>query len=208
MTTLPCSTIDLTSEEIEKILSVFNTLQKTFNVSFKMDFAFSFEKFTLFENYLKHSIGPVLEIDHNKEVVYITFTQVFYSMNTASRLPVSPDGEYQTWCVLPLHRNYGHVLLKTETMFDKLLELVHPIEIDFRDDAAFSKKFYVLASDELLARTLLNSRFRNCLKELQEKDLWLEVSLNNLIVGNKKRIETSTALEMADLVCKIAGFIN
>lgn len=93
-------------------------------------------------------------------------------------------------------------------MFDKLLELVHPIEIDFRDDAAFSKKFYVLASDELLARTLLNSRFRNCLKELQEKDLWLEVSLNNLIVGNKKRIETSTALEMADLVCKIAGFIN
>lgn len=208
MTTLPYSTIDLTSDEIEKIVFIFKTLQKKYTIGFKMDFAFPFETFSLFENYLNHSIGPVIEIHQDKSSLYITFTQVFYRMNTASRLPVPATGEYQTWCVLPLSRDYGHVLIKTETFFDKLLEVVHPIEIDFSDDLEFSKKFYVLASDELLARTLLTSHFRNCLKGLQEKDLWLEVSVNKLIVGNKKRIETATALEMADLICKLSGFMG
>ena len=208
MVSFPYSTIDLTSEEIEKILSIFKTLQDKLNISFKTDFVFSFENFGLFENYLNHSIGPVIEIHNNENSFYITFTQVFYKMNTASRLPVSTTGEYQTWCVLPLKRNYGHVLIKTETILDKILELVHPIEIDFKDDLEFSKKFYVVATDELLARSLLSSQFRKSLNTLAEKDLWVEIRGNNLIVGNKKRIETSTALEMAGFIHKISGFID
>jgi hypothetical protein len=206
--TLPYSTIDLTSDEIENILCIFNTLQGKFSVSFKMDFAFSFEKFSLFENYLDHSIGPVIEIHHNENLFYLTFTQVFYRMNTASRFPVSATKEYQTWCVLPLNRQYGHVMIKTETVFDKINELIHTIEIDFSEDTEFSKKFYVLANDELLARSLLNARFRNCLKQLREKDLWIEILLDKLIIGNKKRIETSTTLEMADVLYKLSELIN
>jgi hypothetical protein len=208
MTTFPYSTIDLTSEEIEKILYTFNIFQSKFEADFKMDFAFSFENFSLFENYLDHSIGPVIEIHHSKSSFFITFTQVFYKMNTASRFPVSTSKEYQTWCVLALNRGYGHILIKSETMFDKIHELVHPIEIDFKDDPEFSKKFYVLASDELMARSFLNLRFRNCLKQLKEKDLWIEVSLDKLIVGNKKHIQTSSTLEMADLLYKISKLIN
>ena len=208
MTALPYSNIDLTGEEAENILLIFNNLQSKFNVSFKMDFAFSFENFSLFKNYLDHSIGPVIEVRHNENLFYITFTQVSYKINSASRFPVSATKEYQTWCVLPLNRQYGHVLLKTETIFDKIHELIHPIEIDFKDDTDFSKQFYVLANDELMARSLLNSQFRSCLKDLQVKDLWMEVSFDKLVVGNKKRIEMSTALEMVDLLDKISNVIS
>ena len=157
---------------------------------------------------MDYSMGPVIEIHHNETSFYITFTQVSYKMNTASRFPLAATKEYQTWCVLPLNRQYGHILIKTETIFDKIHELIHNIEIDFKEDPEFSRNFYVLASDESSTRSLFNARFRNCLKELREKDLWIEISIDKLIVGNKKRIDTSTALEMADLLHKISESIN
>ena len=140
MITFPYSTIDLTSQEIEKILSIFKTLQSKYDIIFKMDFAFSFEKLSLFENYLNHSIGPVIEVHNSESPFYITFTQVGYKIYAESRFAVSAVKEYQTWCVLPLRREYDHILIKTETVVDKLLELVHPIEIDFKDDPEFSKR--------------------------------------------------------------------
>jgi hypothetical protein len=204
MTTLPYSTIDLTSEEITQILSVFNSLQRNYKVDFKMDFNFRFKEFCLFETYEDYAIGPVIEVKQITSLFYISFTEVFYKMNTANRYPIPLSKEYQTWCVLPLNKQYGHILIKSETIFDKIHELVHPIEIDFNEDPDFSKQFYVMASGESLTRNLLDARFRYCLKQLNRKDMWIEVAQDKLIIGNKKRIDVQATLEMANLISSIA----
>jgi hypothetical protein len=46
-----------------------------------------------------------------------------------------------------------------------------------------------LASDESLARSLLNFRFRNLLKEVSDRDLLLEVGNDQLLIGNKKKFD-------------------
>lgn len=208
MTTFPYSTVDLTSQEISIILESFDALEKKYRAGFKMDFSFPFKKFALFENYDDYATGPVIEAQQNENPFYLTFTQVFYRFNNANRYAVNAAREYQTWCVLPLKGSYGHVLIKTETFLDKIHEMVHPIEVDFKEDASFSKRFYVMASDELLTRALLNSRFRNCLKALQRNDFWIEIVNDHLIIGNQKSIEVSTSLQMADLLNKISECIN
>jgi hypothetical protein len=208
MDTLPYSTLNLTSEEVTSILSIFNSLQSIYKVNFKMEFTFTFEGFSLFETYQDYSIGPVIEVKSHENLFNITFTEITYRTNTASRLPVQPTTEYQTWCMLPLKRQYGHILIKTETIFDKIHELIHPIEIDFKDDVDFNHQFYLLASDEIIARSLLSPQFRSSLKLLRQKDLWIEVSKDKLILGNKKRIDTSNTLEMADFLYKISVLLS
>jgi hypothetical protein len=208
MTTLPYSTIDLASEEIAQILSVFNSLQCNYQVNFKMGFNFPFKNFSLFETYDDYAIGPVIELKQNERSLYITFTHVFYKLNSGSRYPIPLSKEYQTWCVLPLDKQYGHILIKSETVFDKIHELVHPIEIDFIEDPDFSKRFYVMASTDSLARNLLDNQFRSCLKRLELKDAWIEVAQDKLIIGNKKRIDTQATLEMANFICSISELLK
>ena len=204
MTTLPYSTIDLTSEEITQTLSVFNSLQNNYQVDFKMDFDFPFKEFSLFDTYEDYAIGPVIEVNQNSSQFYITFTQVFYKLNTGSGYRIRLSKEYQTWCVLPLNKQYGHILIKSETLLDKIHELVHPIEIDFNEDPDFSKRFYVMASTDSSTTNLLDDRFRGCLKQMNRKDIWIEVAQNKLIIGNKKRIDMQATLEMADFIRSIA----
>jgi hypothetical protein len=204
MTTLPYSTIDLTSDEIETILSIYNSLQSKQSVDFRADYFFPFKDFSLFETYQDYSIGPVIEIIQNINPTYLTFTQVSYKTNLSRRNFTSTIKEYQSWCTLTLKNKYGNILIKTETLLDKIHEIIHPIEVDFKEDADFSKEFYVMASDQLLASSLLNAQIRGCLKQLNRKDVWIEIAGENLIIGNKKPIDTEATMEMCDLLIKIA----
>jgi hypothetical protein len=195
---LPYSTIDLTSQEVDKILSIFNSLQNISNVRFKMDFAFPFNEFSLFEHYQNYSVGPVIEIQHNHNLLYVAFTKVSYRMNSGSKFPTQPIEEYQAWYVFTLNKQYGHILIRNETLFDKIHEFIRPVEIDFKEDSEFGKRFYVLATDELIAKNLLNSQFRSGLKQLYSKDLRIEILNDKMIIGNGKHIDASTTLEVVN----------
>lgn len=207
MTTFPYSTIDLTSDQIETILSVFDSLQRNHSVDFKMDFSLPFKEFALFGNHDTCSAGPVIEVKENGHSFFVIFAQVLYQYHSASRNGVTSAKEYQAWCVYPLRRSYGHILIKSETFLDKIHEFVHRLEIDFKEDVDFSDHYYVLASDEHLARSLLDLRFRNCLKEIRDSDFLLEVGNNWLIAGNKKRFNYHDTIEMVRFLDKLSTFV-
>jgi len=57
----------------------------------------------------------------------------------------------------------GHVMLRPETLADKVNELFRRVELDFPGDRIFSRKHYVLAEDARAAERLLTQEARQTL---------------------------------------------
>lgn len=57
----------------------------------------------------------------------------------------------------------GHVMLRPETLADKVNELFKRVELDFPGDRVFSRKHYVLAEDARAAERLLTPAVRESL---------------------------------------------
>jgi hypothetical protein len=59
MSTLPFSTVDLNTSEIDAIISIFDTLKQTFEVSYDLNFSYDLCTLELFTN-RKISVGPTI----------------------------------------------------------------------------------------------------------------------------------------------------
>lgn len=74
--------------------------------------------------------------------------------------------EYDAYSVhLLLHidptADAGHLMLRPETLADKVNEFFRRVELDFPGDRVFSRRHYVLAADEVAAERLLNAEVRS-----------------------------------------------
>lgn len=97
--------------------------------------------------------------------------------------------ENQIWGFKKLQQNYGKLLIREENYFDKIFELFNKTEIDFKDDKEFSDRFFVVADHENNAKNFLNNETKKALTEIPtDENFILEISNNELIIGNKKPI--------------------
>jgi len=197
---LPVSTLTLQGSEINSILEIFNTLNKEFTAEFITDFNFDFRPFELFSSYKQIDTGPVIYLKNESSSFYLTFTQVTYQLPNASRFPHLPSREYQTWGVLHLNKNSGHVLIRPETFLDKIHNLITPIQLDFEDDKEFSRKFYIVTNDELKTNLLFTPGLKSGIESIGVPDFCIEILENSLIIGNKKIIEPGSALKFAEFL--------
>jgi len=204
MTTLPFSTVDLDTSEIDAIISIFDTLKQTFEVSYDLNFSYDLGKLELFAN-RKISVGPTIRITNSSCSFHLAFVQVGYSYAYARKYSFGLRYEYQTWGVANLKTDGGHILIKPETVIDKIHELINPIEIDFPDDVNFSKKYYVVTDDEIKARSLINESFRNQVKQILVKEFIIEIFKDKLIIGNRKVIDQETAIDFTKFMNQVSG---
>ena len=96
-------------------------------------------------------------------------------------------------------------LIRPETLTDKLIELVHPVELDFDDDKAFSDTFYVLVNDRYKAESAMNRDFRNVVMDMRHEDVVIEIINHTLIIGNRKPVMPETTLKLAEFVARTAS---
>lgn len=59
---------------------------------------------------------------------------------------------------LSTKKNFGHTLIRPETLADKISELFNQIEIDIKGYRKFSNKYYVLSNDKEKFLSALNSK--------------------------------------------------
>lgn len=204
MNTLPFSTHELTEADVESILGVYNKLKVSFSAEFDFYFDPNFKEFWLFSHCESYHIGPVIRLQNNATNFYLTFTQVAYKASYANKSVYPPIKEYQTWGVALLKNNFGHILIKAETLLDKIHDLINPVELDFEDDKEFSKKFYVATNDKLKASLQMSQSFRNLIKNIQSKNFVIEIINNTLIIGNKKVVEIETSLDFVEFLDKVS----
>jgi hypothetical protein len=96
-------------------------------------------------------------------------------------------------------------MIRPETLTDKIIELIHPIELDFAEDKAFSDTFYVLISDHQKAIAGIDRNFRNAVMDIRENDFVIEIVNHTLLIGNRKPIAPERAVYLAEFVMRVCS---
>jgi len=204
MDNYPFDTNGLTDADIDSYYKSYTILKSKFNLEFTGEIDFHLELFEVFKNYLEITVRDsfVIKQDNNNDC-YILFVE------TESRHPgqgkVSGDKDYQIWALAFLRADFGRMLIRRETLADKIIELVHPVELDFAEDKAFSDTFYVLVNDREKALKGVDRRFRNAVMDIRHDHFIIEIVEHTLIVGNNEPISAEKTLHLAEFITRICS---
>src|SRR4029077_7250015 len=142
MSTLPFSTLNLQSHEVDAISNIYKHLERTFEVCYDTNFTYNFSTLEIF-THREITTGPTVTITNDHQSFDLVFLQVGYSYSYARKYSFGLTHEYQTWGFITLKKDFGHILIKPETLLDKLHEFLNPLEVDFPDDPDFNTGYYV-----------------------------------------------------------------
>jgi hypothetical protein len=201
-------TSELVGAEIDLFVETFNELKKRLPVEFDNDHKLNFQGFELFNHYVSFKIMATIRIERPNSNVHVNFTKVsFCNYHTGhSQTVYTPTvSNMQAWTVATLNKDFGHVIIKQETIIDTITDLITHTELKFPDDKHFSKKFYVLAADHDKALSAMTFAFRNALLDMVADDMLIEIIGKQLIIGNQKPIEPEQTVKMAALADKVAA---
>jgi hypothetical protein len=203
MNDLPFISYSMSGSQVQLVLAIYDELRNNHNTAFDPGFSCDLKPFATFETNQVEDSGPFLKIINSRRFFHIGFFMLSYHV-LVGRASSSDFTEFQTWGILDLNKDYGHILIKPETVLDKVHELIHPIELDFDDDPEFSKKFYVLAEDKTKADLYLSPGFRNLIKKIPIPEFIIEIFENRLIIGNKKIMALQSTIEFAEFLDKVS----
>jgi hypothetical protein len=205
MNNLPFNITGLCAEEIERLHETYKALKEKFGIQFTGHIDFHLELFEVFKNHPGVHVRDcyVIKQDNNNDA-YVLFIET-HAQTVGENGAIINHCEYQTWALAYLKHDFGRVMIRRETLTDKIIELIHPIELDFEEDKPFSDTFYVLVNDHKKAINAINRNFRNAVMDIREDNFVIEIVEHTLIIGNKKPITYEKAIYLADFVVRLAS---
>jgi hypothetical protein len=204
MDNLPFNTVGLCSEDIGRFHETYKALKTKFDIEFTGHIDFRLEQFEVFKNYLEIDLRDSYVIRRLNNDSYIFFIGT-HSKTIGVKGGVKDYYECNTWALAYLKRNFGRVLIRRETLADKIIELIHPVELDFKEDKPFSDTFYVLVNDHQKAVSAIDRNFRNAVMDIREDDFVIEIVEHTLIIGNQKPISPERAIHLAEFVTRVCS---
>src|ERR1700744_4690649 len=199
----PFDTTGLCSEDIDIYYGAYQTLKDRFSIEFTGQIDFHLEQFEVFRNYQSINLRElfVIKQDNNNDC-YILFvqaeTKVHGKSGSSSRM------ECQIWALAYMKQNFGRALIRRETLTDKIIELVHPVELDFEEDKAFSDTFYVIVNDRNKAVASMDRNFRNAVMDIRADDFVIEIVGHTLIIGSNQIIFPERSVHLAEFVHRLS----
>jgi hypothetical protein len=197
-------TTGLPGAHIDAFDATCRELKEKFRVEVPGEIDFQLEQFEALRYYSNINIRDVFALKKLCGDSYMLFLEVS-SVSPAIKGPAVHRTEYQPWALTYLKHDFGRVLIRHETLVDKVLEVIHPIELDFREDRPFSRRFYVLTDDRHKAETHMIQEFRDAVMAIQENDFVIEIVEHTLIIGNRKPIAPEHAYYLADFVTRVSS---
>ena len=197
-------TLSLTSQTIDLFQDTFITLQEKFDIQPTGDIDFHLQDFEVFRDGDIRLLGSFVNKDARTDCYALFIERTFrgYAIKGGGEYFTS---QYETWALAYLKHDFGRVLIRKETLADKIIELVHPVEIDFPEDKAFSDTFYVVANDHNKVVANMNRDFRNSVMDVRHDDFIIEISDHTLIIGDRKPVFPGRALHMAEFVARLCS---
>jgi hypothetical protein len=182
----------------------YDALKAKFNIQLTGHINFQLEQFEVFKTYFAVNLKQSYVIKRGNNDCYVLFVETHAKIKDAKGL-ITDHYECQTWALAFLKQDFGRVMIRTETLADKLIELVHPIELDFKEDKAFSDTFYVLINDHAKAVAGIDRNFRNAVMDVRADDFVIEIVDHTLIIGTKKPISADKSIHLAEFVVRLAS---
>jgi len=122
-------------------------------------------RFVCFETYTPAFLTEVIGVQHHQNWSLLCLLCLNFQFN-AQTIPHNdtyvPAPEFQRNAVL--QKDYGRVLIRPETINDKISELFEKTDIDFDNDLAFSSRYYMLAEKESQCRKCVSAEFRKTVR--------------------------------------------
>jgi len=200
---VPFDTVGLSATDFDNFYQSYKALDEKFDIHPTGDIDFHLEDMETFRYYKDVHIRGSFVIKNAKTDCYILFIELTYITPSANKTGDSNHKEYQVWALAYVKHNFGRVLIRPETLTDKILELVHPIEIDFKEDKAFSDTFYVLANDPDKAIPGIDRNFRNAVMDVRHDHFTIEIFDHTLIIGDRKVITPERSVHLSEFVSRL-----
>jgi hypothetical protein len=203
MDKLPFDTTNIDADDAQALEDIYEALKTKFKVAITEDNIVDIKQFDVFSNYNDISVGGTLLIDHPESGCYLTFVKVKTHISSG-RGPALDYYKYQVWASAVLRNDFGRMVIRRETVVDKILNLVHPTELQFKDDPSFNKKFNTVADDKVKASGAMTKAFRNILMEIKANDLIIEIVNSTLVIGNIQPIDPRQTIYLAEVASKLS----
>ncbi len=200
----PFDTVGLCSDDIEKFDTIYKALRAKFNIQFTGHINFHLEDFEVFKPCQNVTVRDSYVIKHTGSDCYILFVETH-----EQRMPIKSrmydHCEFNIFALAYLKKDFGRVMIRPETLRDKILELIHPIELDFDEDKAFSDTFYVLVNDHQKAVSAIDRNFRNAVMDMRHEDFVIEIVNHALIIGSTKPTSPDSTIPIAEFVARLCS---
>ncbi len=206
MESYPFDTTSLSGEMIDYYHTIYLALKARFNIQHTGEIDFQLKNFEVFRGYTDINIRGSFAVKHenSNNDFYILFLENISC--TQGRYGLVYPQWYQVWVLAYLKKDFGRTLIRRETLADKIIELVHPVELDFAEDKAFSDTFYVLTNDRDKATRAIDRNFRNVVMDLRHEDFSVEILEHNLVAGTDETLPAEKVIYLAEFVerlCKM-----
>ncbi|MCD8742485.1 hypothetical protein LT679_17880 [Mucilaginibacter roseus] len=195
-------TTDITGSHHDSFSETYQLLRTAFTIEPTGYIDFQLSNFEVFKQCFAVELHSSYVIETGYDRCYILFVETCTKTRHVTG-EIAEHRELQTWALAYLKHNFGRVKIRRETFTDKLFELVFPLEIDFKDDKAFSNTFYVLADDLPKAVAGITRDFRNAVMDIREDDFVIEIADHTLIIGNRKPISGQKAIHLAEFAVRL-----
>ena len=203
MQDLPFDLIGLPAEDVQTLEDTYKLLNEKFSVGIPSDVHFPVKNFDLFSISNDIKVGGILSINgaNNFYLVFLKIRYSGYGMYNASRYNYD---KYKVWAFIKTNKDYGRALIRHETLNDRIIGLIHPCELNFKDDKHFDHKFYVVCNDEQKALLAMNWNFRNAVMEMGD-GMMLETVDKDIIIGSNINLDPRNTIDIAEFASKIAA---
>jgi hypothetical protein len=190
----------LGADEVQQLEDIYKALKNRFDI--RLPDNQHVNNFEAFNNNENASIGGTIVLNDN---CYLTFVKVHYQAREGRGISLTEYYKYQIWAFVNSENDFGRILIRRETFTDKILELIHPQELHFNDDKAFSNRFYVITNDKEKARSAIDANFRTLLINNNGDDFAIETINQTLIIRNNNVIDTNQAISLAEFAIKLTS---
>jgi len=194
----------MSETDAQKQFDIYTTLKDNYNAEIDTEYPINIRDFDIFNANEFNDHGAGFRIVKNSRPFYLEFIEILYRTD-GRRYSPNFHIEYQTWGLVNLKSDFGHILIKPETFLDKIHDIINPVDLDFKDDKEFSKKYLVVSNDRMKAEMQMNQSFRNYIKQIALEEFVIEIVNNKLIIGDKKVVSLESTLEFAKYLNTIAG---
>ena len=204
MHNLPFNTVSLAADDVQALEDAYKALCAKFSISLPGDVDLSTKSFDLFIN-PDVSIGGVLRVDNTANNLYLVFVKIHYSSYGLRSATREDWYKYQVWAFIKSGKDFGRVLIRHETFNDRIVGLLHPVEVEFKDDKLFDHKFYVVSNDEQNALSAITWSFRNAVMDMGACVV-IETAGHSLIIGDNTPVtDPQQVVALTEFAVKIAA---
>jgi len=160
-------------------------------------------RFDSLNNYSLVVLSDVVEVKKNQNGSYLLLLSLTYGYK-GIKTPQNESrfSEYELFGIAILRRDYGRVLIRPETISDKINDLFLNLDIDFDFDKEFSKKYFVVTNDESKVRNCISKSFLETVRGYS--GLEIELDSNILLV----RLRKSFTPENGEIITNFITAIN